>query len=339
MADSIETAQMQTEVVKGIDVSNVHVDAPLSNLSLAYMQDQNEYIASKFAPIVPVSQISGVYFKYSKRTFFENPTKKWTPGSKMAGGQMDMDTNGSYSCLFRAYEYPLPAHLAAAQDSMVMLERAVTEKVTRALLLDREIQIATDMFATGKWTGATELAGQATADSTHAVYWDDYANSDVLANIKTAKLAVKVSTGMTPNTLTVNEQVYEVLRLHPQMKEIYKYTQPAVMTEELISKALGLDKILIGKAVYMSSDEGAADALGYVFGKHALVSYVAPQVGLMTPTAAAIFSFTGMTGGFDPAVERVPDRRTHADYFQAYSCYDDKIVAPTMGAFFLSIIN
>ena len=119
----------------------------------------------------------------------------------------------------------------------------------------------------------------------------------------------------------------------------YKYTQPAVMTEDLISKALGLEKILIGKAVYMSSVEGAADALGYVFGKHALVSYVAPQVGLMTPTAAAIFSFTGMTGGFDPAVERVPDRRTHADYFQAYSCYDDKIVAPTMGAFFLSIIN
>ena len=226
MADSIETAQMQTEVVKGIDVANVHVDAPLSNLSLAYMQDQNEYIASKFAPIIPVSQISGVYFKYAKRTFFENPTKKWTPGSKMAGGVMDMDTNGSYSCLFRAYEYPLPAHLAAAQDSMVMLERAVTEKVTRALLLDREIQIATDMFATGKWTGATELAGQATADSTHAVFWDDYANSDVLANIKTAKLAVKVSTGMTPNTLTVNEQVYECLRLHPQMKEITSTPSP-----------------------------------------------------------------------------------------------------------------
>jgi hypothetical protein len=153
------------------------------------------------------------------------------------------------------------------------------------------------------------------------------------------KLGVKGLTGMTPNTLTVNEQVYETIRLHPQMKEIYKYTQPAIMTEDLIAKAVGLDKLLIGKAVYMTSDEGATDALGYVFGKHALISYVAPQVGLMTPTAAAIFSFTGMTGGFDPAIERVPDRRTHADYFQAYSCYDDKIVSTELGGFFNGIIS
>jgi hypothetical protein len=217
---------------------------------------------------------------------------------------------------------------------MVMLERAVTEKVTRALLLDREIQIATDMFATSKWT--TELTGAASGTYT---YWDDYANSDVLNNVKVNKLVVKTLTGMTPNTLTVNEQVFETLRLHPQMKEIYKYTQPAIMTEDLIAKALGLEKILIGKAVYMSSAEGATDALGYVFGKHALVSYVAPSVGLMTPTAAAIFSFTGMTGGFDPAVERVPDRRTHADYFQAYSCYDDKIISADLAAFFNGIIS
>jgi hypothetical protein len=332
----MEVIAAQQQIVKGIDVTNVHVDAPLSNLSLAFCQDQSEYIASKFAPIIPVSQISGVYFKYSKRTFFENPTKKWTPGSKMAGGVMDMDTRGTYSAQFRAYEYPLPAHLAAAADSMVLLERAVTEKVTRALLLDREIQIATDMFATGKWTNALEQSG---ASSGAYTYWDDYANSDVLANVKYMKLGVKGLTGMTPNTLTVNEQVYETLRLHPQMKEIYKYTQPAVMTEDLIARAIGLDKILIGKAVYMTSDEGATDALGYVFGKHALISYVAPQVGLMTPTAAAIFSFTGMTGGFDPAVERVPDRRTHADYFQAYSCYDDKIVSTELGGFFNAIIS
>jgi hypothetical protein len=332
----METIQAQTQVTKGIDVANIHVDQPLSNLSIAYMQDQNEYIASKFAPIIPVSQISGNYFKYSKRTFFESPSKKWTPGAKMPGGVMDMDTKGTYSAQFRAYEYPLPAHLAAAQDSMVMLERAVTEKVTRALLLDREIQIATDMFATGKWAPSLEHPG---ASSGTYTYWNDYANSDILANVKDEKLAIKALTGMTPNTLTVNEQVYETIRLHPQMKEIYKYTQPAVMTEDLISKALGLEKMLIGKAVYMSSIEGATDALGYVFGKHALVSYVAPQVGLMTPTAAAIFSFTGMSGGFDPAIERVPDRRTHADFFQAYTCYDDAVIATELGGLFLGIVS
>jgi hypothetical protein len=328
--------EAQTQVVKGIDVTNIHVDQPLSNLSIAYMQDQGEFIAAKFAPIISVSQISGNYFKYSKRTFMENPTKKWTPGSKMAGGAMDMDTRGTFSAQFRAYEYPLPAHLAAAQDSMVMLERAVTEKVTRALLLDREIQISGDMFTTGKWESTIQSNG---ASSGAYTYWDDYANSDPLQNIKVKKLASKGLTGMTPNTLTVNESVYETLRLHPQMKEVYKYTQPAIMTEDLIGKAVGLQNLLVGKAIYMSSVEGATDAMSYVWERSALISYVAPQVGLMTPTAAAIFSYTGMSGGFDPAIERVPDRRTHADYFQAYSCYDDAIIGDELGAFLYLITS
>ena len=330
MADEITA---QSSIVKGIDVSDIHVDTPLSNLSTAFMQDQSEYIASKWFPIINVSQISGNYFKYALRTFFESPSKKWTPGSKMPGGVIDMDTKGTYSCQFRGYEFPLPAHLAAAQDSQVMLERAITEKVTRALLLDQEIQIATDAFTTGKWT---EYTG---ASSGAYTYWDDYANSDPLANIKYAKLQTKAGSGMTPNTLVINEQVYEALRLHPQMKEIYKYTQPAIMTEDLIARAVGLDKMHVGKAIYMSSVEGATDALSYVWARSAWVGYVAPQVGLMTPTAGAIFSYTGMTGGFSPAIERIPDRRTHADYFQGYTCYDDAIVSTLLGRMFYLITS
>ena len=80
MADEITA---QSSIVKGIDVADIHVDTPLSNLSTAFMQDQSEYIASKWFPIVNVSQISGNYFKYALRTFFESPSKKWTPGSKI----------------------------------------------------------------------------------------------------------------------------------------------------------------------------------------------------------------------------------------------------------------
>ncbi len=65
MADEITA---QSSIVKGIDVADIHVDTPLSNLSTAFMQDQSEYIASKWFPIVNVSQISGNYFKYALRS-------------------------------------------------------------------------------------------------------------------------------------------------------------------------------------------------------------------------------------------------------------------------------
>jgi hypothetical protein len=59
----------------------------------------------------------------------------------------------------------------------------------------------------------------------------------------------------------------------------------------------------------------------------------------MTPTAGAIFSYTGMTGGFSPAIERIPDRRTHADYFQGYTCYDDANVSTLLGRLFYLITS
>ncbi len=322
-------------VLKGIDVSDIHVDAPLSNMSLAYMQAESEFIADKWFPIVSVPAISGVYYRYDKDTFFRNRVNKWTPGSKMTQGMLNLDHSGSYSCEFRAYEHPLPAHLAAAQDSMVMLERAITELVTRTLMLDREITIAGDYFTTGKFS-TNEYTGATTGTYTH---WDDYANSDLLANVKYAKLQVKKSGGMTPNTMVVNEQVWEAMRLHPQLKEIYKYTQPAVMTEDLIAKAVGLQKVLIGQALKETSAEGVASSLDYVWGKHAFVGYVAPSVGLMTPTCGMITSWTGMTGGFNTAIERIPDRRVHADFFQGYQCYDDIMVAESMGSLFYGIVS
>jgi hypothetical protein len=321
-----------TEIQKGIDVSNIHVDGPLSNMSLAYMQDEAEYINDKWFPIVTVPGISGVYYRFDKDTFFRNRVNKWTPGSKMTQGQFNVDHSGTYSCAFRAYEHPLPAHLAAAADQMVNIERAITEIVTRTLLLDREIQIASDFFVTGKWT--RENPGAATGTYT---YWNDYANSDLLANVKDLKLQVKLDSGMTSNTLTTNEQVWEAIRLHPQLKEIYKYTQAAIIDEAMIAGALGLKNILVARAVYESAAEDATSSMAYVFAKNAWVGYVAPQVGLMTPTAGAIFSWTGLTGGFNVALERVPDRRLHADFFQGITCYDDRVIAPLMGDFLLGI--
>jgi hypothetical protein len=321
-----------SEIVKGIDVADIHVDAPLSNMSVAYMQDQTEYIADKWFPIIPVSQISGVYFKYAAKTFFENPTKSWTPGTLMESGSMDMDTRGTFSCSFRAYEFPMPAHMAAAADSVVQLERAVVEKVARALLIDREAQIAGDFFAGSK--GWNDHVG----GSTGYTQWNNPTTSDVLGNISTLKLEVKSQSGMTPNTMVVNEQVYETIRLHPDIREVYKYTQPAIMTEDLIARAMGLNSIKVAKAVGVSIAQNGAETYGYLFGKHAWVGYVAPNPGIMTPTAGAIFSYTGMTNGFNIAMERVPDRRTHADYFQGYSCYDDKLIAGKLGSIITGVI-
>jgi len=44
--------------------SDVHVNAPLTNISIAYMQMQSEYKAADIFPVVPVSKQTDRYFTY-----------------------------------------------------------------------------------------------------------------------------------------------------------------------------------------------------------------------------------------------------------------------------------
>ena len=46
--------------------SSVHIDAPLSNLTTAYAQSQENFIADKVFPIVGVDKQSDKYYQYNR---------------------------------------------------------------------------------------------------------------------------------------------------------------------------------------------------------------------------------------------------------------------------------
>ena len=76
--------------------SDVHVDSPLTNISIAYMQDQKEYIADKIFPVVPVPKQGDKYFTFSKNDFFRDEAKRRPPGSETAGSGYGVSTDTYY---------------------------------------------------------------------------------------------------------------------------------------------------------------------------------------------------------------------------------------------------
>ena len=56
--------------------SSVHVDAVLTNISIAYIQDRSKYIATKVFPIIPVDKLSDVYFSYTKNDWFRDEAQR-----------------------------------------------------------------------------------------------------------------------------------------------------------------------------------------------------------------------------------------------------------------------
>lgn len=320
------------QVRKAADVRDVHIDAALTNLGVAYLQSESEFIARWVFPVVLVQKQSDRYYRFAKETFYRNRAKLWAPGTPMPQSDFNIDNSPTYSCQFRAFEYRLRWDIRDNADAVLNLDRAGAEFVTRVLLLNREVEWATKYFTTGVW--GTDYVG-----GTDFPKWSDYANSDPIADLRKARLAIQKTTGFVPNTFVVSREVFEVLADHPLIKEVYKYTQPSVLTADMVARALRVDRMWIAGAVQITSAEGAAsETYDWIFGKHALLAYVAPRPSLLLPSAGYIFAWTALSRGYEIGIERLSDRDTWSDKVRGVMCYDMQVVGADLGAFFQNAV-
>lgn len=69
---------------------NIHIDRALTNLSVAYMQSADVFIAGKVFPIVPVQKQSDLFFIYEKEDFFRDEATERAAGTESAGGDYEI---------------------------------------------------------------------------------------------------------------------------------------------------------------------------------------------------------------------------------------------------------
>lgn len=312
--------------------SGVHVDAVLTNVSVAYMQDTSQFIASRVFPVIPVSKKSDKYFTYTKNDWFRDEAKRRASTTESAGSGYNLGTD-SYSCDVFAFHKDVGDQERANADSPLDLDRDATEFVTQKLLLRQEAQWAADCFASGIWG----------TDLTPSALWDNYSTSDPKADVKVARNTILENTGYKPNTLVLGWKVFSALEDHPDIIDRIKYTQGAVksLTPELLAQFFGVDRVLVASAVRATNVEGDAAAMSFVHGKHALLAYVAPRPSLLAPSAGYTFAWNGVSGGMGQTVgiSRFRLDRNRAERIEGETAFDNKIVATDLGYFFNGAVS
>jgi hypothetical protein len=81
---------------------DVHVNAALTNISVAYIQSAEGFVADKVFPIVPVDQQSNFYYTYTQNDWFRDEAKPRAPGAESAGGGFSLST-ATYSAVVEAW--------------------------------------------------------------------------------------------------------------------------------------------------------------------------------------------------------------------------------------------
>jgi hypothetical protein len=323
----------------------VHVDQPLTNISIAFLQNAGNFVASRVFPNIRVQKQSDVYYRYDRGFFNRNQAKLRAPATEAAIVGFGLDTD-SYFAKVVALKTQLAWQVSANADTPVQLERANTELLLHQMLIEKEVDWATRYFGSGIW--ATNYAGVASSPTSgQRIQWSNPTSSDPITDIRVAKTDMLESTGYEPNTMVVSQRVMDALVDHPDIIDRIKYSggvgnqNPARTSMQALAALFEVERILVMRAIQNTAAEGDANVHAFIGGKNALLCYTPSSPGLMTPSAGYTFTWSGYQGAsneFGVSVTRRDREIIRATEVETEMAYVHKLVATDLGVMFNSIV-
>lgn len=324
-------------------LGDVHVNRPLTNVSVAYIQDQANFVADRVFANIPVTNKSDSYFTYSRADFNRDEMEERAPGTESAGNGYEIDSTPTYNCKVHAFHKDVADQIRGNSDSPLSPDRDATMFVTQKALIKREITFAKKYFRAGVWQyGAT---GYAAAPPTGGFLQWDNANSTPIELIRTAKRTVQEATGFKPNIGLMGKLVFDTLIDHPEFIDRIKYNfaqgVAAVANEQIIAQLFGLDEILVMEAVWNSAPRGLPEVSRFIGGAHMLLAYRTNTPGIMVPSAGYTFSWNGWMGatGMGHRIKSFRLEQLESDRIEVQMAYDQKIIGADLGYFFENAVN
>jgi len=321
---------------------DVHVNKPLTNISIAFMQEATNFVADTVFPNIPVPNVSDRYYTYDRGFFNRDEMAERAPGTESAGSGYSVDNTPTYYAKVYAFHHDVPDQVRANVDSVIQPDRDATQLVSHKALIKREKLWVGKYFVGGLWT--FDLDGVAAAPgASQVLQWND-ANSTPIEDIATAMDAVLQETGFLPNKLVVGRQVWTALKNHPDIIDRVKYGQTPGGTAKISLQSLAdlfeVGQIVVMNAIENTAKEGAANTHAFIGGKKALLCYAAPSPGLMVPTAGYTFSWSGFlgAGAMGGRIKKFRMEELESDRVEIQMAFDQKLISADLGYFFDTIV-
>jgi hypothetical protein len=319
--------------------SDVHVDRPLTNIAVAFTQEQDAFVADRVFQVVPVAKQTDAYFTIPRGHFFRDEMELKAPGAEPAEATYDVDTD-TYRCDVWALGKGLADEIKANYDNPLQPEREITQFLTLKGLIRKERLFAASFMTTSVWTGDITGVDSATPSTNQVGRWDR-ADSTPIEDIREGKRRVQARTGYRPNVLTLGREAYDALLDHPDIVGRLDRGQtsgPAIVLRQNLAALFELDEILVMDAIVNTAVEGATDAFSFIGGKSELLTYRPASPGLYVPAAGYTFAWTGlMRAGME--MRRIREEKRRADWFDVAMAFAHKKIAADLGQFYTQIVN
>lgn len=300
---------------------DLHIDVPLSNLSIAPFTN-GDYVAQQLFPIVPVGKQSNLYFTIDKGAWLRLPQSTLrAPGAAPRRVEWKVSSDA-----YIAKNYALAGQITdedrANADDQIMLEQNTTLFVSDMLARDLEVRIANKVSSISNVGSGVVLAG--------GNKWSNLAGSSPLSDVTTAVAFIRANTGVIANTAVIDWDTLQILRRHPELLDLFKYTSGGELSVDQIKSAFNVKNVLVPSGIKNTANENAAASLANIWPNICLICYVNPApIGPKTATFGLGFRWTSDQLGVPMAVRRYreADEGKKTDVIDVQYYQDEKIVA------------
>ena len=188
--------------------SDVHVDAPLTNLALQFRN--RAFVAEEVWPVVPVVKESDLYYTFGREELRDVETLR-------AAGALAKEVDWVPSTQsYVAQEYALKSLLAdrivANADSPVRPRMNTQAKLQKWIWLGIEKRVQAICQATGN----------VVATVAPSVKWDG-TSPTIERDIDTAKDSIRNNAGVEPNAIVLAENVKDVVKRDSTLRDLIRY--------------------------------------------------------------------------------------------------------------------
>lgn len=331
--------------------SDVHVNRPLTNMSVAFMQSLAAFQADQLAPIMPSDKKSNSYFILGKEYWFSDVMKERGVGTAAIrrGYGVSLD---AFLCKLFALGKDIDDQVRVNTDAPLDQDRTAMKFVTRAALMNREKAFKAAFWGPTLWatditgnTAPSNISGAATLDQ-----WDQAASTPI-DDMAAMITVMEKKTGFTPNVLAIGKPVWNKLKTNAQI--LARITggatsvNPATITRQMVAGLFELDEIIVLSAVenlagHGNGAGGVPNTINgdYIFQKNGLLMYRDATIDIETPTACRTITWQQYAGNQNGTrILKWRDETIHSDVIEIESAYTHKMVAPDLGIFINGLVG
>jgi hypothetical protein len=272
-----------------------HIDAALSNYAVMAFDsgaDGMNFVGEKICPAIGVTNQSNRYFVLEPGSFFieDGQAAKRAPQTEAKRVIYSVSSDG-YFCDNYALQHAWGQEEIANMDPAVRGQQAV-DLIVGKLRRGQEVRIANLLTSITNIGSGVALTG--------SNKWSDLAGSDPIGDIDSGHAFIRRATGLKANTLVVDADTMTLLRRHPVLLDMYKYTSGGTVADTQIANAFRVENILEAGGLKNNANQGQAKSLVNIWGNSAVLLYNPPSAGSFNAPSAGAVRFQWNNNGIYP---------------------------------------